>query len=70
VFVIRADKSGMTVERTQVETGESRDGKVAILRGITAGAQVVAVGQNRLRNGMRVEIVPDDTLQRASADSD
>lgn len=66
-FVVTPGKDGMTVERRQVETGETRDGKVAVLGGLAAGDQVVAVGQNRLRNGMRVEIVPDDTLERAAA---
>lgn len=70
VFVISTGKDSMTVERRQVETGETRDGKVAILGGLAAGAQVVAVGQNRLRNGMRVQIVPDDTLERAAAAAD
>ncbi len=67
VFVITKGSEGPSVERRQIETGATRSGEVAITKGIEADDQVVAVGQNKLRNGLRVEIVTDDVLQRASA---
>lgn len=57
VFVITDDKEGATVARRQIETGAVRDGEVAVLKGLAAGERVVAVGQNKLRNGMPVRIV-------------
>ncbi|MSR15699.1 MAG: efflux RND transporter periplasmic adaptor subunit [Gammaproteobacteria bacterium] len=59
VFVVIDGKSGLTVERRQVETGESQDGVVAISKGLALGERVVTVGQNKLRNGMTVAIAPD-----------
>ncbi|WP_271409064.1 efflux RND transporter periplasmic adaptor subunit [Pseudomonas sp. Q1-7] len=50
------------VERRFVETGERRDGKVVVLKGLTAGEQVVTSGQLKLDNGSHVAIVPDQTL--------
>lgn len=50
------------VERRFVETGEHRDGKVVVLKGLVAGEQVVTSGQLKLDNGSHVAIVPDETL--------
>ena len=63
VFILAHGDSGLTVERRQIETGASRGGEVAITKGLQANEQVVAVGQNKLRNGMRVEIVMDHALR-------
>ncbi|MCY1348914.1 Multidrug resistance protein MdtA [compost metagenome] len=52
----------LVVERRFVETGERRDGKVVILKGLQAGEQVVTSGQLKLDNGSHVAIVPDQTL--------
>ena len=57
VFVIEKTPKGATVTRRQIETGPIRDGQVAVLKGLGAGEQIVAVGQNKLRNGMLVEAV-------------
>ncbi|MDE3736818.1 MULTISPECIES: efflux RND transporter periplasmic adaptor subunit [Pseudomonas] len=52
----------LVVERRFVETGERRDGKVVVLKGLEAGEQVVTSGQLKLDNGSHVAIVPDQTL--------
>ncbi|BAN50423.1 efflux RND transporter periplasmic adaptor subunit [Metapseudomonas resinovorans] len=52
----------LVVERRFVETGERRDGKVVVLKGLTAGEQVVTSGQLKLDNGSHVAIAPDQTL--------
>jgi membrane fusion protein (multidrug efflux system) len=62
VFVVSAKEKGLTVERRQIETGVSRNGEIAVLKGLQGDEQVVAVGQNKLRNGMPVEIVEDNVL--------
>jgi membrane fusion protein (multidrug efflux system) len=41
-----------------VQTGEVRDGRVAVTAGLEAGERVVAVGQNKLRNEQAVVIAP------------
>ncbi|OBS08336.1 efflux RND transporter periplasmic adaptor subunit [Acidihalobacter prosperus] len=67
VFVIREagkddkGKPRLTVTRTYVRTGESRDGWVTVSTGLKAGEQVVSAGQMKLRNGSRVVI--DNTVQ-------
>ena len=58
VFVIESKDGGLRITRRQVKTGETRQGRVAVLEGLAAGEQVVAVGQNKLRNDMAVEIAP------------
>jgi membrane fusion protein, multidrug efflux system len=70
VFVIVDGKTGTTVDRRQVETGLSQDGRVAVTKGLKAGERVVAVGQNKLRNGMNVKIVLDAALTVASEPTD
>lgn len=63
VFVVSKTADGLTVERKQIETGEARDGLVAISKGLAAGEQVVSVGQNKLRNGLNVTIVSESELE-------
>ncbi|MGR8920305.1 MAG: efflux RND transporter periplasmic adaptor subunit [Gammaproteobacteria bacterium] len=60
VFVVLEGDAGLTVERRQIETGKVRDGRVEILAGLAPGDRVVAVGQNKLRNGMPVSVVEDE----------
>lgn len=56
VFVIE-DKDGQTVvTRRQIETGRTRDGRVAVLSGLGVGERVVSAGHNKLRNGQAVVI--------------
>jgi len=57
VFVVVSTGDAATVERRQVQTGEIRNGRVEIVAGLERGDRVVAVGQNKLRNGMAVEVV-------------
>jgi membrane fusion protein (multidrug efflux system) len=63
VFLITETPEGLVVQRKPVETGGTRGGDVAVTKGLAVGDRVVAVGQNKLRNGMQVEIVEDLTLQ-------
>ncbi|MDM8347521.1 efflux RND transporter periplasmic adaptor subunit [Pseudomonas sp. sp1636] len=49
----------LQVERRFVETGERREGRVVILKGLQSGEQVVSAGQLKLDNGARVAIVSD-----------
>jgi len=56
VFLIEEGSKGLAVQRRQVETGETQAGRVAILKGLTAGERVVSAGQVKLRNGMTVTL--------------
>lgn len=56
VFVINKDDKGMlTVKRTPVETGETRNGRV-VVKGLQMGTQVVRTGLVKLRDGIPVKI--------------
>ena len=66
VFVIAKQQDGsLRVKRHQVETGESRAGRIAILKGLEAGDQVVRAGLVKLREGMPVKIDNSVKLQDA-----
>ncbi|MDT4818130.1 Multidrug resistance protein MdtA [compost metagenome] len=52
----------LVVERRFVETGERRDGKVVVQKGLEPGEQVVTSGQLKLDNGSHVAVVPDQSL--------
>ncbi|MGR9035812.1 MAG: efflux RND transporter periplasmic adaptor subunit [Gammaproteobacteria bacterium] len=56
VFAIEPDKQGWVVKVKQVSTGESRNGRVEISKGLTAGEKAVSAGQVKLRNGMPVAL--------------
>ena len=56
LFVLKEDSHGVLVQKEQVKIGETLGEYVQITDGITIGDRVVAVGQNKLRNGMRVSI--------------
>lgn len=56
VFLIQKNNQGLTVQSRQVETGQNRDGRVEIVRGLQVGDRVVSAGQVKLRNGMPVSI--------------
>ena len=51
-----------TATRRFVRTGETKEGKVAILEGVKPGETVVAEGQIKLMNGASVVIDPDARL--------
>jgi len=55
VFVINKSDKGLTVKRTAVETGESRQGRV-VITGLALGTQVVRAGLVKLRDGASVKI--------------
>ena len=42
--------------RTRVDVGQRRDGRVEIVKGLTAGDAVVTAGQLKLRDGMQVSV--------------
>lgn len=54
VFVIESGKQGHTVRLKQIITGETRLGRVEIVKGLTENDRVVSAGQVKLRNGMPV----------------
>ena len=56
VFAVKTGKPGSTVQLKQVTTGETRDGRIEIIKGLSAGEQVVSAGQVKLRNGMSIAI--------------
>jgi membrane fusion protein (multidrug efflux system) len=59
VFVIEEDDGKRVVNRRQINSGESRDGRVAVLSGLREGEQVVSAGHNKLRNGQAVKIAEE-----------
>lgn len=62
VFVIERDEQGLFVMPRVVRSAGSRDGRAAIIDGVSAGEQVVTAGQNKLYRGARVQIDPDVVL--------
>ena len=56
VFVIEQGDGGLQVQRVQIETGTVRDGRIEVITGLKPGQQIVALGHNKLRNGMPVKI--------------
>lgn len=69
VFLVKATKSAagkqpLTVTRQFVITGAERDGQVEITSGLQAGDRVVTVGQLKLRNDSRIEIVTGPAATR------
>jgi membrane fusion protein, multidrug efflux system len=56
VFVIESGKQGFTVQLKQIITGETREGRVEIVKGLNENDRVVSAGQVKLRNGMPVTL--------------
>jgi membrane fusion protein (multidrug efflux system) len=62
VFIVKQDgkdadgKPVLKVTQQFVTTGQERDGRVAITKGVQAGDVIVTAGQQKLQNGMQVEI--------------
>lgn len=54
VFLVLEKADGHTVERRQVKTGQTRNGRVEITEGLEVGQTVVSAGQIKLRNGIPV----------------
>jgi membrane fusion protein (multidrug efflux system) len=61
VWVVERDDEGLLVTETRVDTGMIVDGRVEIRDGLNAGAQVVVRGNETLRNGQRVVLLPATT---------
>jgi membrane fusion protein (multidrug efflux system) len=66
VFVVNDGDGSKTVSLTQIETGGVRGGRVEILSGLEAGAEVVSDGHNKLRNGQQITI--DNSVDPDAAD--
>ena len=66
VYIIVEQDGATVVDRRQVHTGEVRDGRVEITGGLAPGDRVVSVGQNKLRNGMPVQVVENVSAALAS----
>ena len=65
VYVVqpaRDEKSAPTVRRVSVKTGERRDGRVVIDKGLSADDQVVTSGQIKLSDGASIEPVTSAAL--------
>jgi membrane fusion protein, multidrug efflux system len=56
VFAIESGKQGTTVQIRQIITGETREGRVEIIKGLSENDRVVSAGQVKLRNGMAVSL--------------
>ena len=57
VYVVEEKtEGGLTAVAKVVESGDVRNGQVAIISGISAGNQVVTVGQNKLYRGVTILI--------------
>jgi membrane fusion protein (multidrug efflux system) len=62
VYVVAENDDGqLVVNRRTVESGNTRDGKVAVTSGLKAGEQVVAKGLLRLRAGQEVTVVDENS---------
>ncbi|HLO77302.1 MAG TPA: efflux RND transporter periplasmic adaptor subunit [Magnetospirillum sp.] len=67
VFVIKDGADGKEAVRSFVQLGDRREGKVAVVSGLSAGDLVVTSGQVKLDTGSKVDIRADDPLKAASA---
>jgi membrane fusion protein (multidrug efflux system) len=68
LFVVGEDEDGAQIVRnTFVETGETRGDQVMIVSGVEAGATIVTAGQQKLRNGSRVQVDNSVSVSNQSA---
>ncbi|NOT12465.1 MAG: efflux RND transporter periplasmic adaptor subunit [Methylococcaceae bacterium] len=56
VFAVVSGQQGLTAQLKQVITGETRDGRIEIIKGLNAGERIVSAGQVKLRNGMPLTV--------------
>jgi membrane fusion protein (multidrug efflux system) len=68
VFVVESGDGAQQVERRMIETGEIRNGRIAVSQGLTAGETIVSAGHNKLRNGMAVVPSASDRLSSAKTE--
>ncbi len=66
VFVVEKANGGLTARLVQIETGDVRNGRIEIRRGLEAGSEVVSDGHNKLRNGQSISI--DNSVDPDAAD--
>ena len=55
-YLIEKNLDNFVVKKKQIKVGEKKGQLVEIISGVNEGDLVVSVGQNKLRNGMRVSI--------------
>ena len=63
VYVLESDDEGLSAIPRVVQTGDSRDGRVAIKSGLVPGERVASSGQNKLFRGARVIVDETVTLE-------
>jgi membrane fusion protein (multidrug efflux system) len=56
VYVVEDNDGELQVQPRVVQTGDSRDGQIAVIDGLQQGEQVVTAGQNKLHRGAPVTI--------------
>jgi membrane fusion protein (multidrug efflux system) len=61
VWVVERDGDDLLVTETRVTTGMIVEGRVEIRDGLDVGAQVVVQGNEALRSGQRIVLLPDTT---------
>jgi membrane fusion protein (multidrug efflux system) len=61
VYILEQGDNGLSATPRVVQTGDTRDSRVAIVDGLAAGETVVTSGQNKLFKGARVLV--DDTVE-------
>ena len=66
VFVVTSKGEYTVVERRSVTTGEIRGDEIELVSGVAEKDVVVVIGQNRLRNGMKVMVT--ETLSTSGVD--
>ena len=59
LYIVEELDDGLTAVARRVETGDARDGRIAVKGGLEVGQQVVTSGQNKLFKG--ASIIVDDT---------
>ncbi|MDC1127630.1 efflux RND transporter periplasmic adaptor subunit [Gammaproteobacteria bacterium] len=66
VFVVTSKGDDTIVERRSVTTGEIRGDEIELVSGVAEQDLVVVIGQNKLRNGMKVMVT--ETLSTSGTD--
>jgi membrane fusion protein (multidrug efflux system) len=56
VFVVTRQEGKQTVSRREITIGQQQNGQIQVLKGVTAGEEVVVAGQNKLRDGMPIRV--------------
>lgn len=61
VYVLVEADGKLTAKRRQIETGQSRDGRIVVTKGLEVGERVVRAGLVKLRDGAAVQV--DNSVQ-------